>query len=100
MRDKKNKTDPFVQKAFNDAVSQRVEIDAAFGTFADLFETLLAVFGKRLDSKDLEYFVGRNDDDTCRKAIKMIAETFFLCGFRNGVLFKERHGNRKERSDY
>lgn len=94
------KGNAFVMRAFREAVSRSEESDTAFNAFDELFENLLALFAKRFKGKRLNHFIEHNNDEICRSGIRMLAEVFFLSGFRNGVVYKEKNGHKKERNNH
>ena len=87
-RDKKG--DAFVRKAFQEAVSKNNEADTALFSFEELFEKTLGLFCERYEGERLDHFVAQTNDHVCRAAIKILAETFFLVGFRNGVAYEKK----------
>lgn len=69
--------DPFVLKAFKEAVRRNEEADTAFYAFRECYMKTMTAFGKLIGTERLERFVEANTGSTDRDCIKELAEAFF-----------------------
>lgn len=102
------KDDDFVKKAFEDALKVNAkknriedESNAAEDAFYDYFIPMLLAFYQRLGNEKGGKFLAKNDDENCHEAIMLLAETYFLAGFRSGILYEKdrKRSRRKPKSD-